>query len=134
MMETKGRSLSMSGKTVLGIDVGTTAVKVILIAAGEGILAESNQPHDLMSAHPNWAEEDAVRWWENVKAGIRDLNERCPERMREVCCIGCSGMVPAIVLLDEEGNPVRNTIQQNDARATEQIRRLTEEIDAIRVD
>ena len=119
----------MSGKTVLGIDVGTTAVKVILIAAGEGILAESNQPHDLMSEHPNWAEEDAVRWWENVKAGVRDLNERCPERMREVCCIGCSGMVPAIVLLDEEGNPVRNTIQQNDARATEQIRRLTEEID-----
>ncbi len=119
----------MDEKMVLGIDIGTTAVKVILISSAGKIVAESNQAHDLLSLHPNWAEEDANRWWTNTLAGIRDINNRFPELVKKVCCIGCSGMVPAIVMLDEDGNPVRNSIQQNDARAIEQIDRLTKAID-----
>ncbi len=119
----------MEEKIILGIDVGTTAVKVILLSSARGIVAESNQPHDLISLHPNWAEEDADIWWSNTLDGIRDINSRYPELVEKICCIGCSGMVPAIVLLDGQGRPVRNTIQQNDARATEQIDRLTAAID-----
>jgi len=43
--------------------------------------------------------------------------------------IGCSGMVPAIVLMDAEGNPLRNTIQQNDSRAVDQIARIAAKLD-----
>lgn len=120
-------------KYVIGIDVGTTSVKLILISSSGKIIAESAQPHDLISLHPNWAEEKADVWWKNTLAGLKDLYDKCPEELKKVCCIGCSGMVPAIVMLDEYGQPVRNSIQQNDSRALEQIERLTAEIDQARL-
>lgn len=113
---------------VLGIDIGTTSVKTVLLSR-EGIVDEASRPHDLVSLHPGWAEEDADIWWENTKACIRELTGRDPERAAKIRCIGCSGMVPAIVLLDREGHPVRKTIQQNDARSTAQIERLLSELD-----
>lgn len=113
----------------MGIDVGTTSVKVILLSNQGCIVDEASYPHDLLSPHIGWAEEDAEIWWDNVKKCIRDLAKRNPERIPSVQCIGCSGMVPAIVMLDRDGVPVRNTIQQNDARAGDQICRLKNELD-----
>lgn len=116
-------------KYILGIDVGTTSVKVILISSNGTIVAESTQQHDLISIHPNWAEESADIWWRNSLAGIKDIGDKHIDKLKQICCIGCSGMVPAIVMLDENGRPVRNSIQQNDARAMEQIHMLSQAID-----
>lgn len=113
----------------MGIDVGTTSVKVVLVSSEGRIVAESNKTHDLLSLYPNWAEEDANIWWNNVIAAVKELAEKMPAEIKKVECIGCSGMVPAIVMLDANGEPVRNTIQQNDARALEQIDRLSKSID-----
>ena len=119
----------MVEKYTLGIDIGTTSVKVVLISSSGQIIAEAGRPHDLLSPHRNWAEEDADIWWSNVIAAVKEIAAQKPDQLRQTCAIGCSGMVPAIVLLDGEGRPVRNTIQQNDARAIEQIEYLTREID-----
>ena len=108
---------------VLGIDVGTTSVKVILVS-NEGIIDEETTYHDLLSPYPNWAEEDATVWWENIKAAVTEITGRHPDKVKEIAAIGCSGMVPAIVLLDKNGEPIRNTIQQNDARAISQIEKI----------
>lgn len=113
----------------LGIDVGTTSVKVIMISKDGKIFDESSAAHDLISLHPNWAEEDAGIWWDNVKAAVQSIQKRHPEEMENVKVIGCSGMVPAIVMLDKNGNPLRNTIQQNDARAVEQIQKVSQIVD-----
>lgn len=113
----------------LGIDVGTTSVKVIMISKDGKIFDESSAAHDLISLHPNWAEEDADIWWNNAKAAVQSIQKRHPEEMKNVKVIGCSGMVPAIVMLDKNGNPLRNTIQQNDARAVEQIQKVSEMTD-----
>lgn len=113
----------------LGIDIGTTSVKVIMISSEGTIFAETSVPHDLISKHPNWAEEDADIWWENTRTALKRLKDAHPEEMRDIRCIGCSGMVPAIVMLDAKGRPVRKTIQQNDARAVEQIGRITRTLD-----
>lgn len=113
----------------LGIDIGTTSVKVLLISEKGKIAAEAVRGHDLLSLYQNWAEEDAGRWWDNTISAVKEIAEKMPEAMNHIASIGCSGMVPAIVLLDENGNPVRNTIQQNDARAIDQIARITETLD-----
>lgn len=113
----------------LGIDIGTTSVKVIMISSEGKIFAETSVSHDLISRYPNWAEEDADIWWENTKTALRSLKEAHQEEMMNIKCIGCSGMVPAIVMLDAEGHPVRKTIQQNDARAVEQIGRISQILD-----
>ena len=118
---------------VLGIDIGTTSVKAVLLSSDGRLVYDSNVPHDLISLHPNWAEEDAEIWWDGVINAIKRLNERNAEEMSRLKCIGCSGMVPAIVMLDEKGKPVRNTIQQNDARSLKQIEFLTETLDQQRL-
>ena len=114
---------------VLGIDVGSTAVKVNLLTADGTLLDESSRPHDLLSPHPNWAEEDAAVWWENVCGAVSEIASRRPAEMKSLAAVGCSGMVPAIVLLDGNDRPVRRTIQQQDARCIDQIRRISETLD-----
>jgi len=112
---------------MLGIDVGTTGVKGLLIGPEGERVAEALAPHDLRSPYPGWAEEDPEEWWRGVRAVCRQLlRGRDP---REIAVVGCSGMVPALVLLDAEGNVLRPAIQQNDARAVEEIESLRQQLD-----
>ena len=112
----------------MGIDIGTTGVKTILISDDGQLVAEETVAHDLLSVRPGWAEERAEIWWENAVESVRRILADHPDKADKIRGIGCSGMVPALVFLDEEGNPVRNTIQQNDARAVEQLRQAVGEV------
>ncbi|MBQ7153042.1 MAG: FGGY-family carbohydrate kinase [Clostridia bacterium] len=116
-------------RTVLGIDIGTTSVKAILVSPDGKIIDEVSAPHDLFSERSGWAEENANDWWNNSVRVVKELKSRAPDAFDAIECIGVTGMVPAIVMLDKDGVPIRKTIQQNDARSVEQIRRLTDEID-----
>lgn len=113
----------------MGIDIGTTGVKTILISGDGQLVAEETQGHDLLSERPGWAEERADVWWENAVATVHRIMEHHGDKASQIRGIGCSGMVPAIVLLDGEGRVLRNTIQQNDARAVEQLEKITEKLD-----
>lgn len=116
-------------KYVLGIDIGTTSVKTVLLSASGQLAAEATRGHDLLSPHRNWAEERPELWWQNAVETVREIGEKIPGCLRQVVSIGCSGMVPAIVMLDENGTPVRNSIQQNDARAVREIEMVTAALD-----
>ena len=116
-------------KTILGLDIGTTAVKAILVSSEGKILDEVNAPHNLISLKTGWAEENANDWWNNSIDTVRRLKERNPDAFAKIACIGVTGMVPAIVMLDENGEPIRNTIQQNDARPIEQIEEISKKVD-----
>ena len=113
----------------LGIDVGTTSVKVILISDQGRIVDEESAAHDLISLYPNWAEEDALVWWAGVKKAVKALCGRNAALAGDIGAVGVSSMVPAIVMLDDQGRPVRNTIQQNDARALDQIAEVAARLD-----
>lgn len=116
-------------RTVLGIDIGTTSVKAVLVSSNGKILDEVSAPHNLISEKSGWAEENANDWWNNTKKVICELKSRNGELFDAVECIGVTGMVPAIVMLDKNGEPIRNTIQQNDARCVKQIQEISEKID-----
>lgn len=103
---------------LLGIDVGTTATKAVLVDPDGGIVAQEERPVQLHSPHPGWAEEDAEQWWDNLCALAGTLP------VAEVAAVGVSGMVPCVILLDAEGRPLRRSIQQNDARAVEEVEEL----------
>lgn len=114
---------------VLGIDIGTTSVKAVLVSSAGVLLDEENAAHDLLSLSAGWAEERAQDWWENTKTVILALTRRHPAEMAKIECIGCTGMVPAIVMLDKDGEPIRNTIQQNDARPVAEIEAIKKVLD-----
>ena len=116
-------------RTVLGIDIGTTSVKAILVSADGRIVDEANVPHDLLSPKAGWAEENAADWWHGAVAAVGELKKRNATLFAAVECVGVTGMVPAIVMLDENGEPIRNTIQQNDARPVAQIEEIAAAVD-----
>lgn len=120
---------------LIGIDVGTTSTKAVLIDSDGRILADAQRPCTLSSLHPGWAEEDPEVWWHNLTTIIPECLEKSGVRAENVSAIGCSGMVPTLILLDQEGKVLRDSIQQNDARAVEEIElqhKQTEEADILR--
>jgi len=123
----------MTAGQAIGIDVGTTGVKGILIDAEGHLLAEHTIPHDLSSPHPGWAEEDPADWENGALGVLAELAKHPACRPDQITAIGVSGMVPALVMLDEDGQPLRPSIQQNDARAVAEVAELTERIDQDRL-
>lgn len=106
---------------LLGIDVGTTATKVVLIDADGRLRAEAERPATLRWPHAGWAEGDADEWWANVCAAVPECLSRAGVDAGRVDAVGASGMVPTVVLVDATGRVLRPSIQQNDARAVDEI-------------
>ena len=104
---------------VLGVDIGTTAVKAIALDETGRTVATASIPHDGSTPHPGWAEGDPERWWANAVAAVRRLGDEIP--LDSVGMVGVSGMVPALICLDDAGRVLRPSIQQNDARAAAEI-------------
>jgi xylulokinase len=109
------------GSYLLGIDVGTTSTKAIVIDRDGHRRADASRPVTLTSRQATWAEEDPQEWWRNVVALVPELLAQAQIHPQEIAAVGACGMVPALVLLDERGAALRPSIQQNDARAAAEI-------------
>jgi len=103
----------------LGIDVGTTGAKAVLLGS-DGVAAETAVGYALASPQPGWAEEDPMVWWEAVRTAVQRVVSQAPRDAR-IAAVGVCSMVPAIVLTDDAGEPVRPAILQNDGRAAREL-------------
>ncbi len=106
---------------LLGLDIGTTSTIGILIDRSGTVAATASRPSELVSRHPGWAEEDPHLWWSNVRAIVPELLAGSGAAAGEIAGVGVTGMVPTLILLDGAGEVLRPSIQQNDARAVEEI-------------
>lgn len=106
---------------LLGIDLGTTGTKAILLDPSAGVVAEVTRPASLYSERPGFAEADTAQWWANVCSAIPELLDRAAASPGDVAGVATSGMVPAVVLLDGDGEPLGRALLQNDARAGREI-------------
>jgi xylulokinase len=113
-------------RLLLGIDLGSSATKAILLDANSGIVASASRSTDLHSLHTGWAEADPNDWWRNVTGLVPELLAGAGASSSDVVGIACSGMVPAVLCLDENMQSLRKAILQNDARAHREIAELTE--------
>ncbi len=114
---------------LLGIDIGTTATKGILLHPERGLVAETEAPSTLRSPQAGWAEEDPAEWWANVATVTRACLAQAGIPSEQVAGVGVSGMVPTLILLDREGNVLYPSIQQNDARAYREIEEFKAQVD-----
>ena len=108
---------------LLGLDIGTTSTIGIIVDDQGATLAVESRPVTFHSDQANWAEEDPAQWWTNVGEICRALIAKARIAPGDISGVGVTGMLPAIILLDEAGNPLRRSIQQNDARATAELDR-----------
>jgi xylulokinase len=104
---------------LLGIDIGTTATKALLLDPDRGPVAEAERPSRLISRQPGWAEEDPEAWWTNVCELTREL-----ARGVDIAGVGITGMVPCTILLDGHDRPLGWSVQQNDARTGVEVDEL----------
>jgi xylulokinase len=110
----------MSSYTI-GIDIGTTGTKTVLFDTSRGIVGQAARETALHSPQPGFAEADTDQWHRNVIDSIREVLAGSGIRADAVQAIAVSGMVPAVLPLDSDGNPLRRAILQNDARASREI-------------
>jgi xylulokinase len=111
---------------LLGIDIGTTGTKAVLVDPARGVVAEVSAPVALASERAGWAEADPAAWWDNVCALIPQVIDTAGAMATDVAAVATTGMVPAVVVTDADGRPLRRAMLQNDARAGEEIRELAD--------
>jgi xylulokinase len=105
--------------TLLGIDLGTSSVKVVLIDPAGTVLAQADADYDVHRPHPAWAESDPEQWWTAVRDSVSRALAQLPGATP--AGIGLSGQMHGVVLCDAAGTPVRPAILWADARAEDEL-------------
>ncbi len=105
----------------VGIDIGTTGTKTVLLDTLGGIVATATRATDLHSTGPGIAEADTGQWYTNAIESIREVLSASGVAAEQVGALATSGMVPAVVPVDANAKPLRRAILQNDARAHREV-------------
>lgn len=114
---------------LLGIDLGTSGVKAILIRPEGDIVGLASKEYPILSPHPGWAEQDPTTWWEATCEVIRQVIWKSEVRPQDIKAVGLSGQMHGLVLLDRAGIPVRPAIIWPDKRSGEECDEITGRID-----
>ncbi len=105
----------------LGIDVGTSGTKTLLMDAGGKVLATANSPHaDPASPQPTWSEQDPRDWWAAAVKAVKAVIAKADIDGRKIAAVGLSGQMHGLVCLGESVEPLRPAIIWNDQRTAPQ--------------
>jgi xylulokinase len=118
---------------VLGVDLGTTGSKAILLSAGGRLAATATTDYPLLTPHPLWAEQDADEWWSATAKSIREVLERAGVAPASVAAVGLTGQMHGLVLLDERRRVLRPAILWNDQRTEAECAAIHERVGEDRV-
>lgn len=102
---------------VIGIDLGTSAVKALLLDERQAVLASAEAALRTSHPEPLASEQDVESWWDATTAALDRLARNAPAAMARVGAIGLAGQMHAAVLLDAADHPVRPAMLWNDGRA-----------------
>ena len=111
----------------LGIELGTSAVKALLVDEREAVLAAAEAPLTVRNPAPLASEQDPDDWWAAVGTALARIAAEAPQAMARVAAIGLSGQMHATVLLDAADRPIRPAMLWNDGRAhaeADELKRL----------
>lgn len=105
----------------LGLDLGTSAVKAVLVDDAGTVTCESGAPLALSRPRPGWSEQDPDDWWRATRAAIAGLPAAGRAAVRG---LGLAGQMHGATLLDAQDRALRPAILWNDGRASEECREL----------
>lgn len=118
---------------LLGLDVGTTGAKALLIDDAGGVVASTTTEYPMYTPHPQWAEQDPTDWWDAAQQSIRGVLATDGVQAGDVAAVGLTGQMHGLVLLDSAGDVLRRCIMWNDQRTAAQCAAITEHVGAQRV-
>jgi len=145
------------GPLLLGIDVGTTGSKALLIDAAGDVVASATHEYPLFTPRPLWSEQNPEDWWQATIASVRDVLEAAAAAAAgtaagsalkcsggapsdsaraigaRVAAVGLTGQMHGLTLLDGQGRVLRPAILWNDQRTRAQCDEITRRLGAERV-
>ena len=113
-------------KRYIGIDLGTSAAKLLLMDAQGSVLNVVTKEYPLEFPQPGWSQQNPEDWHKAVMEGIPELLTGFDAA--SVAGIGCGGQMHGLVILDEADQVIRPAILWNDGRTAKQVDYLNEEI------
>ncbi len=111
----------------IGIDVGTSSLKALLMSERQRVLASAELPLKVSRPKPGWSEQSPASWWRACLKAIDALASARPQQVSRVCAIGMSGQMHGATLLDASDRALRPCILWNDVRSAAQCERLEAE-------
>lgn len=110
----------------IGVDLGTSAVKLLLMEADGSIKNIVSKEYPLSFPNPGWSEQSPEDWWNAVVAGIKELTDGFDAS--QVAGISFGGQMHGLVILDADDNVIRPAILWNDGRTTKETNYLNDVI------
>ena len=111
-------------KLLMGLDVGTTALKAALFTTQGELLAVTTQEYQLITPRVNFVEETGEVYWEAFRAAAKDLKKQHPLDDRDEIALALSAQGETLFFLDAEGRLLRNAIVWMDNRAMDEAQLL----------
>jgi len=109
----------------MGIDLGTSACKVLVLDVDGQVLSSSTREYPVITSRPGWAEQEPARWWAATDEAVREVLGRLPEGTT-VRGIGLCGQMHGLTALDADRQVLRPAILWNDQRSAPQCVEITE--------
>ncbi|MCR4694051.1 MAG: xylulokinase [Pseudobutyrivibrio sp.] len=106
----------------IGVDLGTSAVKLLLMEGGGKVEKIVSKEYSLSFPHPGWSEQKPEDWWTQVMAGLKELTADFDKS--KVAGISFSGQMHGLVTLDKDDNVIRPAILWNDGRSSKETEYL----------
>ena len=110
----------------IGVDLGTSAVKLLLMDEKGDIKKIVSKEYPLYFPHPGWSEQNPEDWFTQSVEGIKELTSECDKS--QVAGISFGGQMHGLVILDKDDQVIRPAILWNDGRTTEETDYLNNEI------
>ncbi|MWV44196.1 xylulokinase [Paenibacillus sp. HJL G12] len=111
-------------KYVIGIDIGTSAVKSVLVSGEGKVVCEHSEGYPLYNPKPGWSEQNPDDWAERTIVSLRRLMDKSGAKPSEVEGLSFSGQMHGLVLVDGAGKVLRPAILWNDTRTASQCRKI----------
>jgi xylulokinase len=112
------------GGALLGIDIGTTACKTVLVSQDGRIVDSETDGYPLYVPRHGWAEQAPEDWWSVVTRSITRLTERNSGAAAKLAGVGVSGQMHGLVVLDRDCRVIRRAFLWNDQRTQAQCERI----------
>ncbi len=109
----------------IGIDLGTSSVKLILASLKGEVISSVSKNYDLLIPKPMWTEQNPNDWYEQTLLGLKELVKGYE---KEIKAIGFSGQMHGLVILGDQDQILRHAILWNDQRTIEEVDYLNDEI------
>jgi xylulokinase len=112
----------------IGIDVGTSAAKGVLIDEKGNVLADASLAYPLLTPKPNWAEQNPKEWWNACVEVFSALTAKAGKKKSEIGAVGLSGQMHSLVALDKANAVIRPAILWCDMRTTKECKWIRERV------